>query len=210
VSQIFKRTASVILPVVAAIMTLDYFWESTLIEALATDMNNWAVVIGAFALGLGAYSLVMRHSKIIYQRKAMWPYSVVLLVTMAVFIATGLITGSITSSEYNYIYSLIVQPLSSTLYGMNAFFIASASYRAFRARNFESSLLLIAAIFLMLKNAPIGAVISPILPHIGSIIWDISGNTGMRAILIGIGIGTLSIGLRVIIGKEKTPLGGGD
>ncbi|TRO54130.1 hypothetical protein E2P71_04975 [Candidatus Bathyarchaeota archaeon] len=190
--------------------TVDFFWKDDTLRALATDLNNWAVVIGAFALGLGAYSLIVRHSRIIYQKKNTWPYSVVLLVTMIIFIGVGLITGSVSSSEYNYIYSLIVQPLSSTLYGMNAFFIASASYRAFRAKNIESSLLLVAAIFLMLLNAPIGGVISPILPQIGKMIWDLSGATGMRAILIGIGIGTLAIGLRIITGQEKTPLGGAD
>jgi hypothetical protein len=93
---------------------------------------------------------------------------------------------------------------------MNAFFIASASYRAFRARSIESGLLLVAAIFLIFLNAPIGGVIHPVLPQIGKMIWDLSGATGMRAILIGIGIGTLAIGLRIIIGQEKTPLGGAD
>jgi hypothetical protein len=209
-SQIFKKTASAVLLIVAIVLTIDYFWKDATLRALATDMNNWAVVIGAFALGLGAYSLTVRHSRIIYQKRTTWPYSAVLLVTMIIFIGMGLITGSISSTEYNWIYSLIVQPLSSTLYGMNAFFIASASFRAFRAKSIESSLLLVAAIFLMLLNAPIGGVISPILPRIGQIIWDLSGATGMRAILIGIGIGTLAIGLRIIIGQEKTPLGGSD
>jgi hypothetical protein len=197
-SQIFKKTASAVLLIVAVVLTFDYFIKDATLRAVATDMNNWAVVIGAFALGLGAYSLTVRHTRAIY------------LGTMVVFIGLGLFTGSVSSPQYNWIYTLIVQPLSSALYGMNAFFIASACYRAFRARSIESGLLLVAAIFLMLLNAPIGGVIHPVLPQIGKIIWDLSGATGMRAILIGIGIGTLAIGLRIIIGQEKTPLGGAD
>jgi hypothetical protein len=146
----------------------------------------------------------------IARKGPLWPYSIILLVTMLVFTVTGLVTGSITSPQYNWIYSSIVMPVSSTLYGMNAFFIASASYRAFKAKSWEALVLLVAAIFLMLKNAPIGAVISPILPQIGGEIWDFAGATGMRALLIGIGIGTLALGLRVMIGQEKTPLGGGE
>jgi uncharacterized membrane protein len=209
-SNVSKQISSIVLVVVSLVILVDFFWANPTLKSLATDLNNWAVVIGAFALGLGAYSLLTRHSKRILQKKESWIFSVLLLATMFLFIATGLITGSVTSDEYNFIYALMVQPLSSALYGMNAFFIASASYRAFKAKNVESGLLLVAAIFLMLKNAPIGEAIHPILPQIGSIFWDFAGATGMRAILIGIGIGTLAIGLRIIIGQEKTPLGGAE
>lgn len=207
---VWRYLTSAVLLVVAVIILVDFAWESPILQRTATDLNNWAVVIGACALGLGAYSLIVRHSRMIMRRMELWPYSIVLLATMFVFVATGLTTGSITSSEYRWIYTSIIQPISSTLYGMNAFFLASASYRAFKARSWEAAVLLIAAIFLMLKNAPIGMVISPILPAIGKQIWDLAGATGMRGILIGIGIGTLALGLRVIIGQEKTPLGGAD
>jgi len=207
---IWRSTTSIVLFIASIIILIDFAWKDPSLQSVATDLNNWAVVIGAFALGLGAYSLITRHSRIIMRRRPMWPYSLVLLLTMFVFITTGLITGSITSEEYNWIYSTIIMPVSSTLYGMNAFFLASASYRAFKARSWEGLVLLVAAIFLMLKNAPIGGVISPILPAIGGKIWDTAGATGMRAILIGIGVGTLSLGLRVIIGQEKTPLGGAE
>ena len=207
---IWRYLTSAVLLVVAVIILFDFAWRDPTLQRTATDLNNWAVVVGACALGLGAYSLIVRHSRMIMRRMELWPYSIVLLATMLSFVATGLITGSITSPEYRWIYTSIIQPISSTLYGMNAFFLASASYRAFKARSWEAAVLLVAAIFLMLKNAPIGMVISPILPAIGKQIWDLAGATGMRGILIGIGIGTLALGLRVIIGQEKTPLGGAD
>lgn len=208
--ETWKRAATLVLFLVSMILLADYAWKDAILASISTELNNWAVIIGAFALGLGAYSLVMRHSRIIMRRETMWPYSATLLVTMMVFIIVGLTSGSITSFTYNWIYTAIIQPISSTLYGMNAFFIASASYRAFKARSLEALLLLVAAIFLMLMNAPIGGVIHPILPRIGKTIWDFVGATGMRAILIGIGIGTLALGLRIMIGQEKTPLGGAD
>lgn len=205
-----KYLTSVVLFVVGLVILLDFCIQNTILQRAATDLNNWAVVIGAFALGLGAYSLIVRHGRMIMRKRELWPYSVVLLVTMFVFVAMGLMTGSITSVGYSWIYTTIIQPISSTLYGMNAFFLASACYRAFKARSAQAAVLLLAAIFLMLKNAPIGMVISPILPAIGQQIWDLAGATGMRGILIGIGVGTLALGLRVIIGQEKTPLGGAD
>jgi hypothetical protein len=207
---IWRSAASAVLLVVSLVILFDFAFRNPTLQNLAMDLNNWAVIVAAFALGIGAYSLILRHGRMISKKDPTWPYSVLLLVTMVVFVVTGLVTGSITSPQYNWIYSAIVMPVSSSLYGMNAFFIASASYRAFKAKSWEALVLLVAAVFLMFKNAPIGGVISPILPDIGGVIWDFAGATGMRALLIGIAIGTLALGLRVIVGQEKTPLGGAE
>ena len=53
-------------------------------------------------------------------------------------------------SLFQWMFKYIFSPLSATMFALLAFFVASASFRAFRARNFEASLLLVAGIIIML------------------------------------------------------------
>jgi len=62
-------------------------------------------------------------------------------------------------SLFSWMYKKIFTPLSATMFALLAFFVASASYRAFRIRNFEATLLLVAGIILMLGRVPIGELI---------------------------------------------------
>lgn len=66
---------------------------------------------------------------------------------------------NIEGSLFSWMFFTIFTPLSATMFALLAFFVASASYRAFRIRNFEATLLLIAGIILMLGRVPLGELI---------------------------------------------------
>ena len=63
-------------------------------------------------------------------------------------------------SLFQWMFKYIFSPLSATMFALLAFFVASASFRAFRARNFEASLLLLAGIIIMIGRVPAGSLIS--------------------------------------------------
>lgn len=107
-----------------------------------------------------------------------------------------------------WFYDHVFAPCNATMFALLAFFVASAAFRAFRARNVESALLLGSAIIILLARAPIGRAISTALPDLAQWILDIPSNGSRRAIIMGAAVGAIATGLRVILGIERSHLGG--
>ncbi|MGI6627208.1 MAG: hypothetical protein ACOX4K_02535 [Bacillota bacterium] len=183
------------------LMLLDYYFKAPLFKTMAQEIRSWAVVISAFAIGLGGVNLVLVHSSSI--RKKQQPFfSGVLLIGLAVTIIVGLSLG-IDSNPYVFLFDNIVVACGTTMYSMLAFYLGSASYRAFRARNAEAALLLLAAILVMMGRVPIGKIISPYLPVVSEWIMNIPNTAGQRGIMICSALGYLSISLRMLLGLER-------
>ena len=108
---------------------------------------------------------------------------------------------------YVWIYDHVFAPCNATMFALLAFFVASAAFRAFRARNTEAALLLGSAVIILLATAPMGRSISPYLPELSEWILDIPNNAGRRAIMMGAAVGAIATGLRVILGLERSHLG---
>lgn len=115
-----------------------------------------------------------------------------------------------TGRVYTWIYDHVFAPCNATMFALLAFFIASAAFRAFRARNTEAALLLAAAILIMLGRVPFGRAISDFLPELADWIIDVPNNAGRRAIIMGAALGAIATGLRVIVGLERSHLGAGE
>lgn len=109
-----------------------------------------------------------------------------------------------------WVYDHVFSPCNATMFALLAFFIASAAFRAFRARNTEAALLLGAAILVLLGRAPIGSLLHENLPYITNWIIDVPNNAGRRAIIMGAALGAIVTGLRVLLGMERQHVGGGE
>lgn len=114
----------------------------------------------------------------------------------------------------------VFKSAQSTMFALLAFFVASASFRAFRIKSKEAGLLMFSAFIVMLGNVPLGNMLSNVfsyLPFIGKFLdiaaikeWIMAypSSAAQSAILIGAMLGYISSSLKIIFGVERSHLGG--
>jgi hypothetical protein len=179
---------------------------------LESEALIWYAIIFAFTLILGVDSLIRLHVRQIQKRKKGWWYSAVFFAGFFYCFVIGVISIVRTPNPFEpgtaffYGYETILIPLQSTMFALLAFFVASASYRAFRARNIEATLLLVAAVLVMIGRVPAGYKLWSKLPVIADWIFDVLQIGAMRGILIGVALGAVAMSLRLILGIERTYL----
>ena len=195
-------------------MILEYFFWPTP-QIWADTIRTWAIIVFNISLGLGAIRLLMQQSMNVQKRRENWQYSAMLLSLFVVMLLTGFAgyfaTGLQTSNGiYDWLFINIYTPLGATLYPITGFYIFSAAYRAFRARNVDAALMLIAGCFVMLKNAPVGEAIWIGFATIGNWFQFTGQIPGMRTFSIVGAFGLMAYGFRALLGKERGFYAGGE
>ena len=188
------------------LMVAHFLFENAWLQGFSKDVQDWTVVVSAFALGLGAVSLIRLHGRKISRREKGWFNSIVLIVGMVFMTVRGILNG-VNDGYYLFLFDNMLTPLGAAVYASLAFYIASAAYRAFRARSVEATVLLIAGLIVLLGRAPIGDSISAALPQVASWIINVPNVAAQRGIIICSAIGVMSTSLRVMLGLERRYLG---
>jgi hypothetical protein len=189
-------------------------------------MANWFAAITAFAYVLAAGSLYVVNGKRIRDRAEGWPYNIILLLSLTGTLWFGLFNDMLgfgypghlpidDGTAFSWMFLYIYTPLSATMYSLLAFYIASACYRAFKARSIEATLLLGTAFLVMLFRVPLGEhlwhAVFPsldIATFLEKIVLGGFSNAGQRAIQVAAAIGLISVSLKIILGIERSYLGG--
>ena len=119
-------------------------------------------------------------------------------------------------SPFWWLYEYAFKPLTATMFAMLAFYVASAAFRAFRAKNFEAILLLGTAFIILLGRTFAGVTLTSWLPdsiaglkidNLTVTIMTVFNTAGNRAIMIGIALGIAATSLKVLLGVDRSYLG---
>ena len=183
-----------------------------------------ALIIGPFALVLATITLIQTHVNRIQRRTEHWGYSYVVFAGLITMVAIGVPFGP-ENPVFVWLYTNVQVPMDATMFSLLAFFIASAAYRAFRARSMEATLLLVTALIVMLGNVPVGDLMwNKIMSWTGLSFFGIENKasaargwildnpnlSARRGIILGVSLGVISQSIRIILGIERSYLGGGD
>jgi hypothetical protein len=203
--------------VMGILMAFQYYVPHEASQNLLKIVTRWGMIISGFAMFIGAYSLFHMHWNRIKQKVSGWGYSIFVFFGAGITIIFGLYNGGKffwndkqTGTMFDWIFDYVQVPAGATIFSILAFFMASAAYRTFRARNKEATILLISAIIVMLGRVPIGTMISQYIPIAADWIMSVPNLAAKRAILIGVSIGVIATSIKIIFGIEKAYLGGGD
>lgn len=230
-----KRTVPLLIATIAGfVLIVSYFIPYT--QGWGEDVSIWFDVLASIAFILGGGNLVRIHLKKVSDRAGGWAYSVIVLAAFFITLAVGL--GKIGvhpnptfpnaghwSGSYRelgkpfwWLYEYAFVPLTATMFAMLAFYVASAAFRAFRAKNVEAILLLSTAFIILLGRTFAGVFLTSWLPEalsglrIENLTVDIMrvvNTAGNRAIMIGIALGTASVSLKILLGVDRSYLGSG-
>jgi len=187
-------------------MLIQFFVPSRFSRTVYNGITDWAQIIYAFALIVGVFSLIKYQGEKLYRRQSGWIYNLITIVSLFAMAILGFAWGRSDGSPFMWVFNNIQAPMQASVFSLLAFFVASAAYRGFTARNTEAVLLLLSAVFIMFGIASIGNAI-PIFSKIANWILMNPSMTARRGIFIGIGLGTIATSMRVILGVERTYLG---
>ena len=201
------------------VMIFTQFSPHSFSQGIYEEVISWILIIGPFALVLATVTLIQTHTARIRRRTEHWQYSFVVFAGLLIMVLIGIPFGP-QNSIFEWFYNNVQLPMDATMFSLLAFFIASAAYRAFRARTFEASLLLITALIVMMGNVPVGDLIwNTVLSWLP---WDNGASearqwildnpnlSARRGIILGVSLGVISQSIRIILGIERSYLGGGD
>jgi hypothetical protein len=168
------------------------------------------------------------HATRIKRRMEGWGYSVFTFVGAAFMIVVGLYNGGngplrdaspqdqmAQKMMFDWGYQYIFIPCTATIFSILAFFMASAAFRTFRARNLAAGLLLAAALIVMLGRVPVSEWFSlhafgnkGVFDTATDFIMEGPNLAAKRGITLGISLGAISQSLRILFGIERSYMGG--
>lgn len=187
----------IIVGVVGILVLLDVLTNNSTANVVGLLLLDYAVIIAAFALILGIVHLIRVHARRIRERGNGWQYSLFLLVVTLFFTVVGLIEGT-QGTVTQWSVTTLLLPLQAAFFSLLAFFLVSVLYRTARVRSFESFLLVITALVVVVAGTPLGGTFAPWLVTFKTWVMESVATAGARALLLGIGLGTLVTAFRFV------------
>jgi hypothetical protein len=191
------------------IVLLGYFFPAQL-GPLRVLLLDWAVIIAAMAVLVGIFNLAAVQMEKFRAREKGGAYGVLLVVSLLItFFGLGVWLGP-DAPAMRFAVNAIIVPVEASLMAILAVTLIYASIRLLRRRVDVMSIvfLVVTVIVLALMTpTPFGSILGEQGTQLATDFVGMFSGGGARGLLIGIALGTLLTGLRVLFGADR-PYGG--
>ncbi len=206
--RIFASINTVIAISAGVIVLLGYFIDLPTVSGFRFILLQWAVILAGVALLVGVWNLFSVHIQKIHEHRPGSMGSVVLLffllLTAIVSIAPDL------QPLQSVMLNGIMIPSEISLIAVLSVTLIYASVRLLRLRGDLTAILFLAtALIILLGTGPFPGIgqLPVISDWLRPFISHALATGGARGILIGVALGTLTTGLRILFGVDR-PYGG--
>ncbi len=195
---------------VGLITLLSYFITSPVFMALRLVLTDWAVILGGLAVLIGLLNLILINFRRVQARTRGWYYGfLTALVALATFFigafeggrdgaAALYAEGSLT----NLLFKGVILSSQATLAGLVMIFLVAGALRLVRARPNHWTAIFLTTVAVVLVGWYSFSFLSP-LNAFREWVMTVPAMAGANGILIGVALGTLMVGLRVLAGIER-------
>jgi hypothetical protein len=204
------RVITVFVAIVSGFVVLaGYFLQGffpVLVEVQAQVLNGAIILTGVAALA-GIFNLISVHTDKVRHAEKGGVYSALLVISLVVTFLLGMVLRPEHIAMKTMMNGIII-PVESALMGILTVSLLYAAIRLLRHRmDLMSIIFLLTAAIILFGSAtlPFGGI--PLLGTAARWVTQVLALGGMRGILIGVALGALATGLRVLFGADR-PYGG--
>jgi len=189
------------------VVLLGYFIEFPLLVSVREVFLQWAVILTGIALLVGIVNLGRVHWHKVRSAQASSVYSIVLLVSLILTLLVAGYSGPTTGPSL-WIFKYIQLPIETSLMALLAIVLAYAAARLFYRRlNVFTLIFIVTALLVLLGSISFPLIDLALLRYLRDWIAQVLATAGARGILLGIGLGIVATGLRILMGADR-PYGG--
>lgn len=201
------RALTAVIAIATGVLILGgYFFPA--LSDVQTLLLNWAIILAGVAALVGIFNLLAVHAEKVRRGGQGGVYSALLIIGMIAVFIFGIILRP-DHAAMQIVLNGVILPVEAALMALLSVSLIYAAVRLLRRRADAMSIAFITtALILLLGSATLP---SGDIPVIGTLIrpWvtQILALGGARGILIGVALGTLTTGLRLLFGVDR-PYGG--
>jgi len=201
-------TSNAIIAVISGLLVLLGYFFPGVFGNIQSVLIGWAIILAAFALLLGIFNLAMVHWKKAGTDGPSSIYSIVLLISLIITIIAVSISGP-TGSLSLWIFNTFQVPVEISLLAVLAVVLVFAAARLLTRRpKWYTVLFLITVLVVLLGSVPL-FFLGEVAPLVALRGWltQVPAVAGARGLLLGVALGTVATGLRILMGVDR-PYGG--